>query len=208
MSALQSLRVHSRMDSCFSICRVTNDMLIRLFWNTSSTHLFFLCTVFLHIFHTGGSPRSWGREGVREGGREGGCTLSCLRLILKNNCDHFITITKAVSVHYDYSWCHFPRWRYRKCQLHMLELLFGFIMDNITSITTNIMPIYSCYTYSYVTYSCSQYSVMLCARIPARVRACMRVCVRACVRAFHPLYIYCSLQDYITVWVFFSNVYI
>ena len=68
----------------------------------------------------------------------------------------------------------------------MLKFLFAFIMDNITSMTTIIMPIYSCYTYSYATYCCSQYSAMLCARIPMHelMRAfvslcCFSVCVLA-----------------------------
>ena len=41
-----------------------------------------------------------GREGGM-GGREGG-RESCITLIVNNNCDHLITIFKAVFVRYDY----------------------------------------------------------------------------------------------------------
>ena len=103
----------------------------------------------------------------------------------------------------------------------MLELLLAFIIVNITSMTTIIMPMYSCYTYSYATYSCSQYSVVLCARIPvhevvrvfvslccfsvcvlARAWLCLcvcvrvRACVRVCERVSVPLYLLFSPRVY------------
>ena len=46
--------------------------------------------------------REWGGE--RGGEREGweGGRESCITLIVNNNCDHLITIFKAVFVRYDY----------------------------------------------------------------------------------------------------------
>ena len=99
----------------------------------------------------------------------------------------------------------------------MLQLLFAFIMDNITSMTTIIMPIYSCYTYSYAFtvqcrvmradasargYACVCFLVLFLSVCPcARVVVCFYVCVCVCMRARErvppvPLYLLFSPRVY------------